>query len=66
MQEYEYGFKIRGRNIYNLFYVDDATLISKALVMKVKRNGETMGLKLNIKRTTPMTSKLRTDNVVGW
>lgn len=35
----EYGFKIRGRNIYNLFYVDDATLISKTLVMKVKRNG---------------------------
>ena len=50
------GIKIAGRNINNLIYVDDATLIAikereeelKSLLMKVKEEGEKVSLKLNI------------------
>ena len=51
------GIKIAGRNINNLRYADDTTLIAeseeelKSLLMKVKEESETVGLKLNIQKT---------------
>ena len=56
------GMKIVGRNINNLRYVDDTTLISeskeelKSLLMKVKEESEKVGLKLNIQKTKIMAS----------
>ena len=55
------GIKIAGRNINNLRYADDTTLMAeseeelKSLLMKVKAENENVGLKLNIKRTKIMT-----------
>ena len=52
------GIKIAGRNIYNLRYADDTTLMSeskeelKSLLMKVKEESEKAGLKLNIQKTS--------------
>ena len=53
--------KIAGRNINNLRYADDATLMAeseelKSLLMKVKVESEKVGLKLNIQKTKIMTS----------
>ena len=56
LDEAQGGIKIVGRNINNLIYVDDATLIAikereeelKSLLMKVKEEGEKVSLKLNI------------------
>ena len=54
--------KIAGRNINNLRYVDDPTLMAesekelKSLLMKVKEESETVGLKLNIQKTKIMAS----------
>ena len=56
------GIKIARRNINNLRYADDTTLMAeseeelKSLVMKVKVEGEKVGLKLNIQKTKIMTS----------
>ena len=56
------GIKIAGRNINNLRYADDTTLIAeseeelKSLLMKVKEQGEKVGLKLNIQKTKIMAS----------
>ena len=56
------GIKIAGRNINNLRYVDDTTLIAeseeelKNLLMKVKEESEKVGLKLNIQKTKIMAS----------
>ena len=56
------GLKIAGRNINNLRYVDDITLITeskeelKSLLMKVKEESEKVGLKLNIQKTKIMAS----------
>ena len=56
------GIKIAGRNINNLRYADDTTLIAeseeelKSLLMKVKEESEKAGLKLNIQKTKIMTS----------
>ena len=56
------GLKIAGRNINNLRYVDDATLMAeseeefKSLLMKVKEESEKVGLKLNIQKTKIMAS----------
>jgi len=56
------GIKIAGRNINNLKYADDTTLISeseeelKSLLMKVKEESEKVGLKLNIQKTKIMAS----------
>ena len=61
------GIKIAGRNINNLRYADDTTLMAeseeelKSLLMKVKEESETAGLKLNIQKTkirasSPITS----------
>ena len=57
LDESQAGIKIVGRNISNLKYTDDATLMAeseeelKSLLMKVKEEGEKAGLKLNIQKT---------------
>ena len=56
------GIKIAGRNINNLRYADDTTLMAereeelKSLLMKVKAESEKVGLKLNIHKTKVMAS----------
>ena len=56
MEEAQAGIKIAGRNINNLRYADDTTLIAeseeelKSLLMKVKEESEKVGLKLNIQK----------------
>ena len=56
------GLKIAGRNINNLRYADNTSLIAeseeelKSLLMRVKEESESAGLKLNIKKITIMTS----------
>ena len=56
------GIKIAGRNINNLIYADDTTLMAeneeelKSLLMKVKEENEKVGLKLNIQKTKTMAS----------
>ena len=56
------GIKISGRNINNLRYADDTTLMAeneeelKGLLMKVKEESEKVGLKLNIQKTKIMAS----------
>ena len=55
------GIKIAGRNINNLRYTDDTTLMAeseelKSLLMKVKEESEKVGLKLNIQKTKIMVS----------
>ena len=60
-QETQAGIKIAGRNINNLRYADDITLMAeseeelKSLLMKVKEESEKAGLKLNIQKTKIMT-----------
>ena len=55
------GIKIAGKNINNLRYADDITLMAeseeelKSLLMKVKEESEQVGVKLNIKKTKIMT-----------
>ena len=62
LNEAQAGIKIAGRNINNLRYADDTTLMAeskeelKSLLMKVKEESEKAGLKLNIKRTKTMAS----------
>ena len=62
MDESQAEIKIAGRNINNLRYVDDTTLMAeseeelKSLLMKVKEESETPGLKLNIQKTKIMAS----------
>ena len=62
LDEAQAGIKIAGRNINNLRYADDTTLISeseeelKSLLMKVKEESEKFGLKLNIQKTKIMIS----------
>ena len=62
LDEAQPGIKIAGRNINNLIYADDATLIAeneeelKSLLMKVKEETEKVGLKLNIQKTKIMAS----------
>ena len=57
LNEAQAGIKIAGRNISNLRYADDTTLIAeseeelKGLLMKVKEESEKVGLKLNIHKT---------------
>ena len=56
MLELQAGIKIAGRNISNLRYVDDTTLMAeseelKSRLMKVKKESEKVGLKLNIQKT---------------
>ena len=61
LQEVQAGIKIAGRNINNLRYADDTTLMAesgelKSLLMKVKEESEKVGLKLNIKKTKIIAS----------
>ena len=62
LEEAQAGIKIAGRNISNLRYADNTTLVAeseeelKSLLMKVKEESETVGLKLNIQKTKIMAS----------
>ena len=56
LDEAQAGIKIAGRNINNLRYADDTTLMAKILLMKVKDESEKVGLKLNIQKTKIMAS----------
>ena len=62
LEETQAGIKIAGRNINNLRYADDTTLMAeceeqlKSLLMKVKVESEKVGLKLNIQKTKIMAS----------
>ena len=61
LEEAQAGIKIAGRNINNLRYADDTTLMAeseelKSLLMKVKEQNEKVGLKLNIQKTKIMES----------
>ena len=62
MDEAQAGIKIAGRNINNLRYADDTTLMAesedelKSLLMKVKEESEKVDLKLNIRKTKVMAS----------
>ena len=66
LEEAQAGIKIAGRNINNLRYADDTTLMAeseeelKSLLMKVKEESENVGLKLNIQKTKIMASGLIT------
>ena len=66
LKEAQTGIKIAGRNINNLRYADDTTLMAeseeelKSLLMKVKEESEKVGLKLNIQKTKIMASGLIT------
>ena len=68
LDEAQAGIKIARRNINNLRYADDATLMAeieeelKSLLMKVKEDSETAGLKLNIQKTKTMPS----DPITSW
>ena len=62
LDEAQAGIKIAGRNINNLRYADDTTLMAeskelKKLLMKVKEESEKVGLKLNIQKTKIMSSR---------
>ena len=62
LEEAQAGIKIAGRNINNLRYADDTTLMAesekelKSLLMKVKEESEKVGFKLNIQKTRIMAS----------
>ena len=62
LEEAQAGIKVAGRNINNLGYADDTTLMAKSeeklksLLMKVKEESEKVGLKLNVQKTKIMAS----------
>ena len=66
LDEVQAGIKIAGRNINNLRYTNDTTLMAeskeelKNLLMKVKEESEKVGLELKIQKTTTMASSLIT------
>ena len=68
LEEAQAGIKISSRNINNLRYADDTTLMAesaeelKSLLMKVKEENEKVGLKLNIQKTKIMAS----DPITSW
>ena len=68
LDEAQTGIKIAGRNINNLRYADDTTLMAeseeelKSLLMKVKEESEKAGLKLNIQKMKIMAS----DPITSW
>ena len=68
LDEAQTGIKIAARNINNLRYADDTTLMAeseeelKSLLMKVKEESQNVGLKLNIQKTKIMTSGL----IISW
>ena len=68
MDKAQAGIKIAGRNINNLRYADDTTLLAeseeelKSLLIKVKKESEKAGLKLNIQKTKITAS----DHIISW
>ena len=66
LEETQTGIKVAGRNLNNLRYADDTTLMAeseeelKSLLMKVKEESKTVGLKLNIQKTKITASGLIT------
>ena len=72
LEEAQAGIKIAGRNINNLRYADDTTLMAeseeelKSLVVKVKEEREKVGLKLSIQKTKIVTSGPITSWEVDW
>ena len=68
LEEAQAGIKIAGKNINNLRYADDTTLMVeskeelKSLLMKVKEESEKLGLKLNIQKTKIMAS----GSITSW
>ena len=72
LEEAQDGIKIARRNINNLRYADDTTLMAeskeelKSLLMKVNEEGETAGLKFNIKKTKIMASSPITSWQIEW
>ena len=68
LEEAQTGIKIAGRNVNNLRYADDTTIMAeseeelKSLLMKVKEESEKVGLKLNIQKTKIMAS----DPITSW
>ena len=64
LEETQAGIKIARRNINNLSYADDTTLMAelKSLLMKVKEENEKAGLKLNIQKTKLMVSS----PIISW
>ena len=72
LEETQAGIKISGRNINNLRYADDTTLMAeseeelKSLLMKVKEESEKIGLKLNILKTKIMASGPITSWEIDW
>ena len=68
LEEAQAGIKIAGRNINNLRYADDITLMAeseeelKSFLMKVKEESEKVGLKLNIQKTKIMAS----GPIISW
>ena len=71
LDETQAGIKVAGRNINNLRYADDTTLMVeseeelKSLLMTVKEESETVGLKLNIQKTKIMASSTITSWQMG-
>ena len=72
LDEAQAGIKISGRNINNLRYADDTTIMAgseeelKSLLMKVKEESEKVGLKLNIQKTKIMASgPIRSWQIMG-
>ena len=72
LEEAQAGIKIARRNINNLRYADDTTLIAeteeelKSPLMKVKEDSEKVGLKLNIQKTKIMASGPITSWKIDW
>ena len=72
LEEAQAGIKIAGRNINNLRYADDTTHMAeseeerKSLLMKVKEEGEQVGLKLTIQKTKIMASGPITSWQIDW
>ena len=72
LDEAQIGIKVVGRNISNLRYVDDSTLMAeskeelKSLLMIVKEESEKVGLKLNIQKTKIMASSTITSWPNRW
>ena len=71
LEEAQAGIKIAGRNINNLRYADDTTLMAeseeelKSLLMNVKQESEKVGLKLNIHKTKIVASGPITSRQIG-
>ena len=76
LEEAQAGIKIAGRNINNLRYIDDTTLMAqskeelKSLLMQVKEESEKVGLKLNIQKTKIIANRWgnngNSDRLLFW